>query len=135
MIENIQEMGPFGLYGILMVVIIAIFGLKNGYLLFIKKPKENLAKLGRSINAMLFWGAILLIISFLGTFLSTQVAIESVLHPNGDIRVMFGGIYNILSLVIFGLTSFTIISIVWYIFTGQHRRLLELSMKEKYTVE
>ena len=49
--------------------------------------------------------------------------------------VFLGAVEMILKLVVFSLTSFTIISVVWYLFTCQHRKLLESSMKEKYTAD
>ena len=135
MIEYIQYMGPLGLLNVIILVFIVIFGIKNAYLLYIRKPHENLAKLGRSINAMLFWGAIIVILGFIGTFVGLQGAIDSVMDAGADAKVLLGGIFLLLKLVIFSLTSFTIISIVWYLFTGQHRKLLERSMKEKYSTD
>ena len=101
-----------GLLDILILFFIIVFGLKNGYLLFIRKPHDNLTKLGRSINKMLFWGAIMVILGFLGTFIGMQVVIESFMRAgeNADVTVFLAGIYILLKLVIFSLTSFTIIS-------------------------
>ena len=133
MIRFIQDIGPMGELNVIILVFIIIVGIKNAYLLFIKKPHEQLTKLGHSINAMLFWGAIIVILGFIGTFVGLQVALESQMGPRADIRLLFGGIFVLLKLVIFSLTSFTIISVVWYLFTCQHRKLLESSMKEKYS--
>ena len=135
MINYIMDMGPLGLLNVLILAFIIVFGLKNGYLLFIKKSQEKLTKLGRSINAMLFWGAIIVILGFIGTFVGLQVVIDSLMDAGADFKVFLVGIFILLKLVIFSLTSFTIISIVWYLFTCQHRKLLERSMKEKYTAD
>ena len=130
--KYIAQLGPFGLLNIIILAFIIFFGLKNAYLLFIKRTQKNLSKLGRSINSMLFWGVIIIILSFLGTFLGSQAVFKVGMNQNSDSRVLFGGFYILFKLLTFSFTSFTIISIVWYIFTGQHRRLLERSMKEKY---
>ena len=44
MIDYIQDMGPIGLLDIIILVYIVIIGLKNAYLLFIRKPPETLPK-------------------------------------------------------------------------------------------
>ncbi|MFC1541123.1 hypothetical protein ACFL50_01595 [Candidatus Latescibacterota bacterium] len=134
MFEYILDMGPMGLINIFIFAFIIIFALKNFYQLYIKKTHKNLSKLGRSINTMLFWGAIVVVLGFLGTFLGLLGAIDSVLKSGtkADVRVLLGGISLVLKLLIFSLTSFTVISIVWYLFTAQHRKLLERSMKEAY---
>ena len=135
MIEYIQYMGPLGLLNVIILAFIIIFAIKNCYLLYIKKSHENLAKLGRSINTMLFWGGIIVVLGFLGTFIGLQVAIESLMDAGADAKVLLGAIFLLLKLVIFSLTGFTIISIVWYLFTSQHRKLLERSMKETFTTD
>ncbi len=133
MIHFLLQIGPLGELNVLILAFIIVFGLKNAYLLYIRKPHEQLTKLGRSINKMLFWGAIIVILGFIGTFLGLQIALKSQMGPRTDIRLLFGGILVLLKLVIFSLTSFTVISVVWYLFTCQHRKLLESSMKEKYS--
>jgi len=133
MINFIREMGPVGLVNVAILALISIVGLKNAYLLFIKKPHERLTKLGGSINAMLFWAAIMVILGFIGTFIGLQIAIGSIMGPGADIRVFLAGVFSLLKLVIFSLTSFTIIAVVWYLFTWQHRKLLESSMKKVYS--
>ena len=133
-----SKMGGMGLFCTLILAFIIIIGLKNGYLLYIRKPHERLTKLGRSINTMLFWGGIIVVLGFLGTFIGLQSAIDSVMDAGADAadaKVLLGGIFLLLNLPIFSLTSFTIISIVWYLFTCQHRKLLERSMKETYTAD
>ncbi|MFC1552161.1 hypothetical protein ACFL6P_06290 [Candidatus Latescibacterota bacterium] len=174
-----------GKLNIIILFFITIFALKNAYVLFIKKPRENLAKLGRSINTMLFWGAIIFILGFLGALLGFQGIVDSVrnsyktragdvivqkdglvvvVDPRENINivpkqepipqekialsdtvhvkagtiygkeaVVLGGIQMLLKLIIFSMTSFIIVSIVWYIFTSRHRKLLERAMKEAYT--
>jgi hypothetical protein len=184
--EYIWDMGPIGMLNCIILLIITIFALKNAYMLFIKKPRENLAKLGRSINTMLFWGAIVLFLGFLGSILGFQGIVDSVKNSyrsragdvfnmgsqtivvdprenpkfvpkqepiprkiiaqpdtvhvkagsivkGGKLVVVLGGIQMLLKLIIFSMTSFIIVSIVWYIFTTRHRKLLELAMKEAYT--
>ena len=37
----IQEMGPLGLLNVIILAFIIVFALKNVYLLYIKKPKED----------------------------------------------------------------------------------------------
>ena len=134
--EFLMDIGPLGKLNVLILAFIIVFGLKNGYLLFIRKPHEHLTKLGRSINTMLFWGAIIVILGFIGTFVGLQYVLKFFIIPQEpDIKVLLVGIIVLLKLVIFSLTSFTIISIVWYLFTCQHRKLLERSMKEQYTAE
>ncbi|MFC1490684.1 hypothetical protein ACFL6K_05695 [Candidatus Latescibacterota bacterium] len=137
MSRYIMELGHMGLIIIFILSIITIFALKNAYMLYIKKPKENLSKLGRSINTMLFWGAIIVILGFLGTFQGFQNVVEYMSQAGSsiDLPVFFEGVFLLLKLVIFSLTSFTIISIIWFIFTAKHRKLLERSMKESYTAE
>ena len=135
MIYFLRQIGPLGILNVIILALIIVVGLKNAYLLFIKKPHEKLTKLGRSINAMLFWGAIIVILGFIGTFIGLQIVLNSQMGPNADIRLLFGGIFVLLKLVIFSLTSFTIISVVWYLSTWQHRKLLESSMKEKYSAD
>ncbi len=133
--EFLMDIGPLGLLNVLILSFIIVFGLKNAYLLYIRKSHEHLTKLGRSINTMLFWGAIMVILGFIGTFVGLQVVIDSLMDAGADFKVFLVGIFILLKLVIFSLTSFTIISIVWYLFTYQHRKLLESSMKEKYTAD
>ncbi|MFC1537980.1 hypothetical protein ACFL6H_01025 [Candidatus Latescibacterota bacterium] len=137
MIEFLQYTGPMGIVNTFILLFIVIFAIKNAYLLYIRKSHDNLAKLGRSINTMLFWGAIIVVLGFLGTFLGLQVAIDSVMEAgaSADYTVLLGGIFIVLKLVNFSLASFTIISIVWYLFTARHRKLLERSMKETYSAE
>jgi hypothetical protein len=122
--------GSIGVFGLVITVILAvifIFAIKNAYLLYLKKPNGNLNRLGRSINSMLFWGGIVFVLSFLGTFITIQVNIPSIVNP--DPRVIFAGIHVLLKLVIYGLTSFTIIALVWFLFTNRLQKLLERSMK------
>ena len=132
-----SNMGGIGLFCTLILAFIIIIGLKNGYLLYIRKPHERLTKLGRSINTMLFWGGVIVVLGFLGTFIGLQSIIDLVMDAgaDADVKVLLGGIFLLLNLVIFSLTSFTVISIVWYLFTARHRKLLELSMKEKNSTD
>ena len=133
--EFLMYIGPLGQLNVIILGFIIVFGLKNAYLLYIRKSHERLTKLGRSINTMLFWGAITVILGFLGTFIGLQVAIESLMDAGADVKVFLVGILILLKLPIFSLTSFTVISIVWYLFTSQHRKLLERSMKKTFTTD
>jgi hypothetical protein len=131
----LKEMGPMGLLDVLILIFIIVFGIYNGYLLIIKRSHENLSQLGRSINSMLFWGAIIVILGFLGTFIGLQCVFQSMEGADADIgnlRVLFGGILMLMKLPILSLTSFAAIAIIWHIYTSRYRRLLERSMKEKH---
>ncbi|MFC1650822.1 hypothetical protein ACFL2X_04565 [Candidatus Latescibacterota bacterium] len=209
--EYFMDTGPWGIFNFIIWFFIAVFGLKNAYMLYIRKPKENLSRLGRSINTMLFWGAISVILCFLGTFVAFQSIISAVMDSHshrqaieaktnslniqyvesrekmdsllemysksdslsvyvvenredmkklqnmdpkpdiimqagvgparegfvdtGLILVTMGGVHQVLTLVISTLLVFTIICVVWYQFLNRHRKLLERSMKEKYSAE
>jgi len=136
MFEYIMDMGPMGLLIVIILAFIFIIGLKNAYLLYIKKPLANLPKLGRSINAMLFWGAMVAVLGFIGSFIGMQTGMVNMATVGArDFSIFLGLISIVLKLVIFSLTSFTVISIVWYVFTSRHRKLLERSMKAQYAVK
>jgi hypothetical protein len=130
MLDFFGSMGIFGLVITVILAVIFIFAIKNAYLLYLKKPNGNLNRLGRSINSMLFWGGIVFVLSFLGIFINILVAFPSIAASGTpDPRVIFAGIEALLKLVIYGLTSFTIIALVWFMFTNRLQKLLERSMK------
>ena len=133
MLEYILDMGPFGLLNVVILAVILIIALKNAYLLYIRRTPENLPGLGRSINTMLFWGAMVVVLGLLGALVGMQTGTDSILASGTrDFRVMLGGLSMILKLVVFSLACFTVISIVWFAFTGRHRKLLEQAMREQY---
>lgn len=136
MIHFILSMGPFGELNIIILFAILIMALRNAYVLFISRNPERIARLGRSINAMLFWGVIVVLLGFLGTFLgaSSMMNVLASIEDAGTriIPVMMAGICKLLVLVNFSLGSFTAVALVWYLFTWRHRKLLDEKLRNDY---
>lgn len=124
MIEMFVLGGPYaGLLGLLGVVVVAL-SVKKATDLFARTGSER-DRLGRGLNAILFWGCFSAVLGFLGQFSGIYKALmviqrAGVVHPG---RVAEGLAHSLIT-VLLGLGILAFSGIVWF---GLKCRLQSLS--------
>ena len=123
MLTLMQQGGPFMWLMFFILLIILFLSVRNGVLLFMRKEDYSV-KAETSLNGIIFWGALSIVIGFLAHFLGLYHAILAISHST-DISpaVIAMGYAQSLLTVLFGMTIFIISAIFWFILRWQYKRL------------
>jgi len=123
MLTLMQQGGPFMWLMFFILLIILFLSVRNGVLLFMRKENYSV-KAETSLNGIIFWGALSIVIGFLAHFLGLYHAILAISHST-DISpaVIAMGYAQSLLTVLFGMTIFIISAIFWFILRWQYKRL------------
>ena len=123
------DLGLFGMVNVIIALAVIILAVKIAIELYIRKRNERLLALENSINAILFWSGLIVVLGFLQSFWGAITVISSVVAANvSDPLVILGGVADLLKNIILSLSFFSIFSIVWFVFRNRYIRLLDKSM-------
>ena len=129
MLFFLSDLGFLGIVNMIIAFAVIILAIKNAIELFISKRKERLGGLENSINAILFWSGLMVVIGFLSSFWGATSVIISLVQANiSDTIVILRAIANLLKLIVLSLSFFTVFAIVWFILRTRYKHLIEKSM-------
>ena len=114
MLQFILQGGEMMLFLLILAIIIIVLSIRRIIELYTKKDL-NKVKLESGINAIIFWGAISLILGFFAHYLGFYNAMEAIKRAN-DISpaIVAQGYAASLSTILVGLFIFMISAIVWF---------------------
>jgi len=114
MLNFIMQGGEMMLFLLILAIIIIVLSIRRIIELYTKKDL-NKVKLESGINAIIFWGAISLILGFFAHYLGFYNAMEAIKRAN-DISpaIVAAGYAASLSTILVGLFIFMLSAIIWF---------------------
>jgi hypothetical protein len=114
MISFIMGMGPSGPIMLLISVVILVLIVTRG-LQALKGMPEQLPRVERGLDAILFWGIFSAVLGLLGQFIGHYKGLTIMIHAEKiNPRMVFLGLAECFSSTIVGLTILLISSLAWF---------------------
>jgi biopolymer transport protein ExbB/TolQ len=123
MIQFFMNGGLFMWPLLIFAIVIVVLTVKKA-IDFFGRQNVNPAKMESGINAILFWGFMSLVVGFYAHFQGLYMAMQAIIKAD-DISpvIVTAGYAQSLITILFGLCSFIISSVVWFIFRWQYKKL------------
>jgi biopolymer transport protein ExbB/TolQ len=123
MIQFFMNGGLFMWPLLIFAIVIVVLTVKKA-IDFFGRQNVNPAKMESGINAILFWGFMSLVVGFYAHFQGLYMAMQAIIKADDISPVMVtAGYAQSLITILFGLCSFIISSVVWFIFRWQYKKL------------
>jgi biopolymer transport protein ExbB/TolQ len=123
MIQFFMNGGLFMWPLLIFAIVIVVLTVKKA-IDFFGRQNVNPVKMESGINAILFWGFMSLVVGFYAHFQGLYMAMQAIIKAD-DISpvIVTAGYAQSLITILFGLCSFIISSVVWFIFRWQYKKL------------
>jgi biopolymer transport protein ExbB/TolQ len=123
MIQFFMNGGLFMWPLLIFAIVIVVLTVKKA-IDFFGRQNVNPVKMESGINAILFWGFMSLVVGFYAHFQGLYMAMQAIIKADDISPVMVtAGYAQSLITILFGLCSFIISSVVWFIFRWQYKKL------------
>ena len=118
--------GPMMFIQLLLVIVILVLTTKKA--LELRKHIENRqVKLESGINAIIFWGAISLVLGFFAHFLGMYHALQAISKANDISPSIVAAGYSVsLITIIFGLLIFLLSAVSWFTLRWQFKKTIAI---------
>jgi len=115
----------FGGINVILTLVVLVQAIRCGVDLYIRKREERLPATGNRINTVLFWSGLIVLLGFVQSFWGASSGLESVIRSgSSDPKLVYALIAELLQVVIYSLSVFTVSVMIWFVFRSRHTKLL-----------